>query len=406
MTVHSTAFEIEQPVPVNEALREAPPAAFSREGKPDGGKIEKAAGTTGRKGGLRKTLLMGAALIALTGAAWYGWNYWTVGQYLVSTDDAYVKAENTTIAPKVSGYLNAVLVGDNEQVKAGQVLARIDNRDYDVALDQAKADVDAAKAALTSKQAQLDVQQSVVSAAKATLDVDNAALTFAAQENKRYTDLASSGFGSVQNAQQAQSRIASAQATVERDTANLVSAQKQIDLLKAEITQATAAVSRAVALQRQAELNLGYATIVSPIDGVVGNRTLRVGQYVQAGTQLMSVVPVASAYIVANFKETQLTDVRKGQAVDIEVDMFPGKVVRGHVDSIAPASGQEFALLPPDNATGNFTKVVQRIPVKIVLDSNNANVELRPGMSVIPTIETRSTPRTVEANAASGNTVH
>ena len=401
MTVHSTAFEIEHPVPVNEAVKETP-AAFSP-GKTDAAKVEKPAAA--RRDSLRKMLLTGAALAALVGAAWYGWNYWTVGQYLVSTDDAYVKADNTTIAPKVSGYLSNVLVGDNERVKAGQILARIDNRDYDVALDQAKADVDAAKAALTSKQAQLDVQQTVVSAAKATLDVDKATLTFAAQENKRYTDLANTGFGSVQNAQQAQSRIAGAQATVERDAANLASAEKQIDLLKAEITQATAAVTRAIALQRQAELNLSYTSIVSPIDGVVGNRTLRVGQFVQAGTQLMSVVPVASAYIVANFKETQLTDVRKGQAVDIDVDMFPGHVVHGHVDSIAPASGQEFALLPPDNATGNFTKVVQRIPVKIVLDGNNANVELRPGMSVIPTIETRSVPRVAEANAAASGKV-
>jgi membrane fusion protein (multidrug efflux system) len=399
MTVHSTAFEIEHPVPVSEAVKEAPPAAFHREGKADAGNTEKATGAKGKRDSLRKTLLTGAALAVLAGAAWYGWNYWTVGQYLVSTDDAYVKADNTTIAPKVSGYLSSVLVGDNEQVKAGQVLARIDNRDYDVALDQAKADVAAAQAALTSKQAQLDVQETVVNAAKATIDVDNAAVMFAAQENKRYTDLAATGFGSVQNAQQAQSRIAGAQATVQRDTANLASAQKQIDLLKAQITQATAAVTRAIAIQHQAELNLSYTSIVSPIDGVVGNRTLRVGQYVQAGTQLMSVVPVASAYIVANFKETQLTDVRKGQAVDIDVDMFPGHVVHGHVDSIAPASGQEFALLPPDNATGNFTKVVQRIPVKIVLDGHNANVELRPGMSVIPTIETRSQPR-VEANAA------
>lgn len=406
MTVHSTAFDTNHPLSVSETAKESPPAGFNREGKVDAGKAEKPA--TVKRDSLRKTLLTGAALAALIGAAWYGWNYWTVGQYLVSTDDAYVKADNTTIAPKVSGYLSKVLVGDNEQVKAGQVLARIDNRDYDVALDQAKADVAAAQAALTSKRAQLDVQQAVVNAAKATVDVDNAAVMFAAQENKRYTDLANTGFGSVQNAQQAQSRIASAQATVQRDTANLVSAEKQIDLLKAEITQATAAVSRAAAIQNQAELNLSYTAIVSPIDGVVGNRTLRVGQFVQAGTQLMSVVPVASAYIVANFKETQLTNVRKGQMVDIDVDMFPGHVVHGHVDSIAPASGQEFALLPPDNATGNFTKVVQRIPVKIVLDSHNANVELRPGMSVIPTIETRSPASTFEANAApiKSNPVH
>lgn len=399
MTVHSTAFETAHPVPASEAVK-APPAGFSRQGNPQADTTEKAAGAKGQRDSLRKTLLTGAALVVLAGAAWYGWDYWTVGQYLVSTDDAYVKADNTTIAPKVSGYLSTVLVGDNEQVKAGQVLARIDNRDYDVALDQAKADVAAAQAALTSKKAQLDVQQTVVTAAKATIDVDNAAVTFAAQENKRYTDLAASGFGSVQNAQQAQSRIAGAQATVQRDTANHASAEKQIDLLKAEITQATAAVTRAIALQHQAELNLGYTSIVSPIDGVVGNRTLRVGQFVQAGTQLMSVVPVESAYIVANFKETQLTDVRKGQAVDIAVDMYPGHAVHGHVDSIAPASGQEFALLPPDNATGNFTKVVQRIPVKIVLDGTNANVALRPGMSVIPTIGTREPARTREASAS------
>ena len=283
------------------------------------------------------------------------------------------------------------MVGDNERVRAGQVLARIDERDFQVALDQARSDVAAAQAAIGSKQAQLEVQQAVIDAARATVDVDNATVTFAAQENKRYTDLAASGFGSVQNAQQAQSHIAGARATIQRDTANLASASKQVDLLKAEIAQATAALARARATQGQAELNLGYTSIIAPIDGIVGNRTLRTGQFVQAGTQLMSVVPVAGAYVVANYKETQLTDVREGQQVDIAVDMFPGRTVHGHVDSIAPASGQEFALLPPDNATGNFTKVVQRIPVKIALDSgNDAAVELRPGMSVIPTIETRS----------------
>jgi membrane fusion protein (multidrug efflux system) len=282
------------------------------------------------------------------------------------------------------------------------VLARIDERDFEVALDQAKSDVAAAEAAIASKQAQLGVQQTVIDAAKATVDVDKATVTFAAQENKRYTDFASTGFGSVQNAQQAQSRIAGAQAAVQRDTANLASALKQVDLLKAEIAQATASLARANAAQNQAELNLGYTSVVAPIDGIVGNRSLRVGQFVQAGTQLMSVVPAAGAYVVANYKETQLTDVRQGQPVDIAVDMFPGHIVHGRVDSIAPASGQEFALLPPDNATGNFTKVVQRIPVKIALDRDNDSlVELRPGMSVIPTIETKSQARDRQAIAAS-----
>jgi membrane fusion protein (multidrug efflux system) len=339
----------------------------------------------------RKLLTAGAALVVLAGAVNYGWDYWTVGQYLVSTDDAYVKADSTTVAPKISGYLREVLVGDNERVKAGEVLARVDERDFAVALDQARSDVAAANAAIASKQAQLEVQQAVIDAAKATVDVDKATLTFAAQENKRYTDLATSGYGSVQNAQQAQSHIAGAQAAIQRDTANLASALKQVDLLKAEIAQAKAALARAAATQSQAELNLGYTTIVAPIDGIVGNRSLRIGQFVQAGTQLMSVVPVSGAYVVANFKETQLTAVREGQPVEIAVDMFPGKRVHGRVDSIAPASGQEFALLPPDNATGNFTKVVQRIPVKIALSQdNNALIELRPGMSVVPTIETHA----------------
>jgi membrane fusion protein, multidrug efflux system len=393
MTRHSTAFEIERPVSVGDAAKELLPASAEE---------TNLAPMAVKKFNFRKLLIAVAALAAVAGAAWYGWDYWTIGRYLVSTDDAYVKADNTTVAPKVSGYLHEVLVGDNERVKAGQVLARIDERDFRVALDQAKADVAAARAAIASKQAQLEVQRAVIDAARATVDVDQSTATFAAQENKRYTDLARSGYGSVQNAQQAQSRIAAAQAAIARDTANLASALKQVDLLKAEIVQANAALARAEAVQSQAQLNLEYTSIVAPIDGVVGNRTLRTGQFVQAGTQLMSVVPISGTYVVANFKETQLTDVRAGQAVDIAVDMFPGQVVHGRVDSIAPASGQEFALLPPDNATGNFTKVVQRIPVKIALNRDNSSlIELRPGMSVIPTIETKLQARDRKSVAAS-----
>jgi membrane fusion protein, multidrug efflux system len=395
MSRHSIAFEVERAVPVGEAVRDRLPDTPDNAGAPMAARPAAAFN-------FRKLLMAGVAVAVLAGAAWYGWDYWTVGQYLVSTDDAYVKADNTTVAPKVSGYLHEVLVGDNERVTAGQIVARIDQRDFKVALDQAKADVASAQAAIASKQAQLSVQQAVIDAAKATVEVDRATATFAGQDSKRYTDLAATGYGSVQNAQQAQSRIAGAQAAIARDTANLASALKQVDLLKAEILQASAALARAEALQSQAELNLEYTSIVAPIDAVVGNRTLRTGQFVQAGTQLMSLVPVTGAYVVANFKETQLTDVRAGQAVDIAVDMFPGQIVHGRVDSIAPASGQEFALLPPDNATGNFTKVVQRIPVKIALTrDNNSPVELRPGMSVIPTIETQSQARERRTVAAS-----
>ena len=390
MTQHSTSFQAEAQLPTETAQQMLAKLDHNNEIAPSvpiaAQPVVPVTPARARRT-VRRILTTSAAALLLAGAVWGGQYYWTVGRFLVSTDDAYVKADNTTIAPKVSGYLTEVLVGDNEPIKAGQVLARIDGRDFKVALDQSRADVAAAEAAINSKKAQLDVQQAVIAAAKATIEVDTATKTFANQENKRYTDLAATGYGSVQNAQQAQSRNASAEAAILRDTANLASAEKQVELLKAEIVQATASAARATAIQRQAELNLSYTTITAPIDGVVGNRTLRVGQFVQAGTQLMSLVPANGAYVVANYKETQLTHVAQGQAVDIEVDMFPGKVVHGHVDSLAPASGQEFALLPPDNATGNFTKVVQRIPVKITIDQN-PSVDLRPGMSVIPTIQT------------------
>jgi membrane fusion protein, multidrug efflux system len=345
---------------------------------------------TKKKSRARAPLIAGASLIVLAAIGYVGWDYWTVGRFEVATDDAYVQADSTTVAPKVSGYLATVLVGDNEQVKAGQVLAHIDDRDFRTALDQAKADVAAAGADIASKQAALETQQSIIDAARSTVALDVANQTYAEQDDKRYATLASTGAGSVQNAQQAASRIAVARAAVARDTASLTTATKQVDLLKADLAHSRATLAHDQAAQAQAELNLSYTDIVAAVDGVVANRTLRVGQYVQAGTQLMAVVPVADAYIVANYKETQLTDVHPGQKVTVEVDMFPGQKLHGHVDSLAPASGQEFALLPPDNATGNFTKIVQRIPVKIVLDPGSPLAGgLRPGMSVYPTIETK-----------------
>src|SRR3954451_13764270 len=259
MTRHSTSFDIESPVPPD-ATTALLPGTAPPVGQP-----------ATKTFNLRKALLTSAALAVLAGGVWYGWDYWTVGRFSVSTDDAYVKADNTTIAPKVSGYLNQVLAGDNQHVKSGQVLARIDDRDFKVALDQARADVAAADAAVESKRAQLDVQQGTIDAAQATLDVDIAAQVFTSQENKRYTDLEKTGYGSVQNAQNARARDNTQIAAIARDKANLLSAQKQVELLKAEIAQAVAADARAKAQQRQAELNLSYTTIVAPIDGVVGN---------------------------------------------------------------------------------------------------------------------------------------
>ena len=381
MTQHSAELIIERTVPACEAA----PGLSEKLAE-----YERRTAAAPRRR-LRKTLLAAASAVALAGAGYFGWEYWTVGRFLVSTDDAYVQADNTTIAPKVSGYIAEVLVGDNEPVKAGQVLARVDDRDYQVALEQAKADVAAAAAAIATKQASLDAQQSVVEGSRAAVAVDEANLTFADQEDKRYATLASTGYGSAQNAQQAASRLAAARASVARDKAALDTAIRQVSVLKAELAEAQATRAHDEALESQAKLNLSYATIVAPVDGVVGARTVRVGQYVQVGTQLMAVVPVSAAYVVANYKETQLADVRPGEPVEIEVDTFPGRKFQGRVDSIAPASGQEFALLPPDNATGNFTKVVQRIPVKITLDPGSALADmLRPGMSVYPTVDTRA----------------
>ncbi|MFG1399485.1 HlyD family secretion protein [Xanthobacter sp. VTT E-85237] len=382
-------LKAERPVPQAEALPELAAQAkrTSVDDDPDTG--------TAPPRRSRKRLLAGVALLAvLAGGGYFGWHYWTVGRFQESTDDAYVQADVVTVAPKVGGYIGAVLVGDNETVHKGQVLARIDDRDYQVALDQAQADVSGAKADIANIEALLDQQNAVIDGARATLDTDKANETFAEQDSTRYNTLAKSGFGSLQNAQQATAKIAAAKATVQKDEASLVAAQKQVNTLNAQLDKAKATLAHNQALLQQAQLNLSYTQIVAPEDGVVGNRSLRVGQFVQAGTQLMALVPLQGAYIIANFKETQLTDVRKGQKVSIEVDTFPGAEVTGRVDSVAPASGQVFALLPPDNATGNFTKIVQRIPVKITIDPQGPLAgRLRPGMSVVPTVTVKPVPQ-------------
>jgi membrane fusion protein (multidrug efflux system) len=338
----------------------------------------------------RLVLTLGIALLLIAAAAAYGGYYWVVGRFLESTDDAYVQADSTIIAPKVSGYLSAVLVEDNQPVKADQPLAKIDDRDYVASLDQTKADVATAQADIENVTAALEQQQAVIAQARATVAVDQANLTYAEQENTRFGGLANIGGASVEVAQQAASKRDTAQATLTRDTAAVTAADEQVGVLQAQLAKDKATLQHYQAVQEQAQLNLGYTNIIAPIDGVVGNRSLRVGEYVQAGTQLMAVVPLAAVYVVANFEETQLAGIRKGAPVSIVVDTYSGATVKGHVDSIAPASGEEFALLPPDNATGNFTKIVQRIPVKIAIDPNDPlRGELRPGMSVTATVDTK-----------------
>jgi len=338
-----------------------------------------------------KRIALGFGLLAATALAGdFGYDYWTTGRFMVSTDDAYVKADYTTVAPKVSGYIADVLVQDNQAVKAGQALARIDDRDFRAAQAQAKAGVDAAAAAIGNIDAELALQQSMIDQAKAATFASRASLKFNRADVARYNDLAKNGYASVQRAQQSETARSQSAAELQRDQAGLVAAQKKIAVLETQRVQAVAERDRAQAVLRQADLNLSYTTITAPVDGTVGARSLRVGAFVNAGTQLMAVVPLDAAYIVANFKETQLTRMRDGQPVTVKVDSFPGVKITGHVDSLSPASGLEFSLLPPDNATGNFTKIVQRIPVKIVLDDAHLANLLRAGMSVEPTVNTKA----------------
>ncbi|HET6306687.1 MAG TPA: HlyD family secretion protein [Rhodopila sp.] len=330
-----------------------------------------------------------AVLAAVAAGGVYGRYYWTTGRFLVSTDDATVAADSVIISPKVSGYIAEVAVRDNQTVHQGQVLARIDDRDYRTALAVTQADVDAGQAAVENLRRQIDRQQLVVVAAKAAVDSDKAAAAFAEQQGGRYTSLAHAGAATTQDSQQWQTQIREKTAALAHDTAEVGVAEKQIDVFGSELVQARATLAQRQAALHQAELNCSYTVITAPRDGTIGARTLRVGQYVQAGTALMAVVPLAAVYVTANYKETQLTDVQPGQPVSIGVDTFPDATVHGVVDSIAPASGEAFALLPPDNATGNFTKIVQRIPVKIRIDSTDPlSGRLRPGMSVEPTIDT------------------
>ena len=339
-----------------------------------------------RRAALALVLLAGTATIA-----YYGHDYWTNGRYLETTDDAYVKADSTIIAPKVSGYIAKVLVGDNEKVKAGQALAKIDDRDFKAALGQARADVSAGEASVRNIDAQLELQQPIIEQSTADVAAADANLKFAQEERARYDDLMKSGSGTIQRAQQTDAALRASSAQLQHAKSGLVAAQRKVDVLTTQRAQATAQLERARAVAQQAELNLSYTEITAPVEGTVGARSLRVGQYVQAGTQLMAVVPLDAVYVVANFKETQLTHVRPGQPVELHVDSFRNRTLRGHVDSLSPASGLEFALLPPDNATGNFTKIVQRVPVKIVLDDRSLTGLLRPGMSAEPTVDTKGT---------------
>jgi len=293
--------------------------------------------------------------------------------------------------PRVAGFIKQVLVEDNQQVKAGQLLALIDDRDLRAAAEAADAQTLVARAQLQNANATLERQASLIAQAQATVVSAKAEMAFAQQELNRYNHLAGVGAGTVQNAQQARTRIDQASARLDTATAKLAAERKQVEILTAQRNAAEGNLKHAHAALEIASFNLSYTRITAPQDGMIGERAVRVGAYVTPGSKLLAVVPLQQAYVVANFQETQLTDVQPGQDVQVRVDSLGGEALTGRVESIAPATGVTFAAVKPDNATGNFTKVVQRIPVKIVLEPGQPLAErLRVGMSVEASIDTAS----------------
>lgn len=334
---------------------------------------------------LKRTVLLSALLVILLAIAFFAWSLMTHNDR--RTDDAYVNADYTLVAPKVSGYIASVRVQDNQHVKAGELLATLDDRDYRVALETAQANLQVSEARQLSSEAQLEQQQSTIDEAKATLAASQASAQYAGQSAARYNQLYKSGTIAADEQQKASSTQRSAAAAVRQNEAALAAAVKQVGVLQAAVRQAQADVSAAQASVDQAKLNLSYTRIVAPVEGMVGQRSVRLGAYVSAGTRLLAVVPLQQTYITANYLETQLTGVQPGQRAVIKVDALPGKTFTGRVDSIAPATGATFSAISPDNATGNYTKVVQRLPVKIVLDANQPDMaQLRVGMSAVPEI--------------------
>jgi len=333
----------------------------------------------------KRTLTLAVLLAVLLGIAFFVWS--AMSRHQARTDDAVVTADYTSIAPKVSGYIRTVNVGDNQQVKAGDTLATIDDRDYRVALETAEANLQVSQAKLTSVQAQLEQQQATIAQNDAAVAASQATLNYAGQNAERYRRLLKSGTATADEQQKTSASMQEAAAQLRQSQAAALAARKEVGVMQASLRQAQADIAASKANVDQARLNLSYTVVTAPVDGAVGQRSARRGAWVSAGTRLMAVVPLQQTYVVANFLETQLTNVHPGQPVTLSVDALPDVTLHGHVDSIAPATGSTFAAITADNATGNYTKVAQRLPVKILLEPGQAALtRLKVGMSVVPEI--------------------
>lgn len=335
---------------------------------------------------------MAPPLVALVAAAGGGWYWWSEGQYLETTDNAYVESDIAAVSPKVHGYVGDVLVDDNQAVQAGQVLAILDDFDFAARVDRAVAVVQAQRAAIDGMENQIAFQKSLVQQAVATIGSTDAQLERARQDFERAKRLLKKDFVSKQKYDAANAEMLEAAANLERAKAEAEAQRQKVGVYTAKRAELTARLAEAEAALELAEHDLDHTVIRAPVDGVVGSKGVRVGQYVRPGTQLLLLVPVDEIYVVANFKETQIAYMRAGQPVNVAFDAFPDHAVEGRIESFSPASGSEFSLLPPENATGNFTKVVQRVPVKISLPANHPLAGyLRPGLSAVVSADMRRT---------------
>ena len=347
---------------------------------------------------MKKIILRFVALAFVAAAAVFGWHWLTEGRFMETTDDAYVDGDITAMTPKVAGHVIEITVVDNQHVKAGDVLLRIDDADYRAKLAEAKAVLAARRATLAQLDDKVAVQQAVLLQAGAGISAAKAGLTLSRQDLERTSRLVKEDFVSRQRYDTQAAEAAKAVASLQGSNAQATAAKRQLAVLEADRDVAEAQVAQAQAQLDQAQTDLEATVIRAPVDGIIGNRIARLGNYVRPGQQLLSVVPVRSVWIDANYKETQLTHMHSGQTAHIKADAFPDVDLIGTVDSFAPATGSKFSLLPPENATGNFTKVVQRLPVRIVLAADNPLVgRLLPGMSVVVRIDIRTGTAKAEA---------
>jgi membrane fusion protein, multidrug efflux system len=339
----------------------------------------------------RRLGLAALGMLVAGGIAWYGWNWWEVGRFIETTDDAYVGGNVTTLSPHVAGFVSEILVRDNQFVKAGELLITLDDRDYKANLAHAEAVVQNQRAALANLRAKYTLQQMMIAQAQAQLAADQAEAGWTREDAARYHALALTTFGTVQADQKAFAADRKATAAVRAGEASLDAAKQQLAVIDTEIAETQASLAQALADLQTAQLDLGYTQIRSPIDGYVGNRAVDIGAYTTIGAALLAIIPAHGLWVDANFKEDQLAGMRPGQHVTFFADVLPGRTFAGRVVSLAPATGAVFSVIPPENATGNFTKIVQRVPVRIAVDDNGGTLGLlRAGLSTTVSVYTRA----------------